>query len=176
MALKSDQSFEKEKKMKRLLILFGLLTMLPTYAAAEIVVEEAWARLPPPVAETAAAYMTIRNHSDQDVEITGVKAQVAERLEFHAMTMDDGMMHMQKMEKVVIPAHSGISFDPGGNHLMLIGLNRGLKAGEHLMITLETSDGQTVMVHAEVRDMRNKSESADHGEDHGSSDSHHGMH
>ncbi|MCF7822043.1 MAG: copper chaperone PCu(A)C [Mariprofundaceae bacterium] len=164
--------------MKRLLILFGILTILPAYAAAEIMVEEAWVRLPPPVAETAAGYMTIRNHGDQDIEITGVKAGVAEQLEFHAMTMHDGMMHMQKMEKVVIPAHGGISFDPGDNHLMLIGLQRTLEAGEHLMITLETSDGQEVMVHAEVRDMRNKSEEMDHGEhmDHGSGDSHHNMH
>lgn len=164
--------------MKRLLILFGILTILPAYAAAEIMVEEAWVRLPPPVAETAAGYMTIRNHGDQDIEITGVKSGVAEQLEFHAMTMHDGMMHMQKMEKVVIPAHGGISFDPGGNHLMLIGLQRTLEAGEHLMITLETSDGQEVMVHAEVRDARNKSENMDHGEhmNHGSDDSHHNMH
>jgi len=147
--------------MKRFFILLGLLAMLPTYATAEIMVEEAWARLPPPVADTAAAYMTIRNHGDQDVEITGIKSKVAERLEFHAMTMHDGMMHMEKMEKVVIPAHSGISFDPGGNHLMLIGLQRTLEAGEHLMITLETSDGQTVTVHAEVRDMRGNQKDGD---------------
>jgi hypothetical protein len=153
-------------------MLFGLLLLMPFQAAAEIVVEKAWVRLPPPVAETAAAYMTIRNHGDQDIEITGVKAKVAERLEFHAMTMHGGMMHMQKMEKVVVPAHSGISFDPGGNHLMLIELQRILEAGEHLMITLETSDGQTIVIHAEVRDMRNKSEHTGHG----SNDSHHGMH
>ncbi len=158
--------------MKRLLILFGLLTMLPACATAEIVVEEAWIRLPPPVADTAAGYMTIRNHGDQDVEITGSRTSAAEELEFHAMAMHDGMMHMQKMEKVVVPAHSGISFDPGGNHLMLVGLQHTLKAGERLMITLETSDGQEVTIHAEVRDMRNRSEPAKHG----SSDSHHGMH
>ncbi len=158
--------------MRRHFMLFGLLLLMPIQAAAEIVVEEAWVRLPPPVAETAAAYMTIRNHGDQDIEITGVKVKVAERLEFHAMTMHGGMMHMQKMEKVVVPAHSGISFDPGGNHLMLIELQRVLEAGEHLMITLETSDGQTIVIHAEVRDMRGKSKHTEHG----SSDSHHGMH
>jgi copper(I)-binding protein len=147
--------------MKRLFILFGLLLLMPTYAAAEIMVEEAWVRLPPPVAETAAGYMTIRNHGDQDIEITGIKAKVAEQLEFHAMTMHDGMMHMQKMEKVVVPAHSGISFDPGGNHLMLIGLQRILEAGEHLMITLKTSDGESIMVHAEVRDMRGNQKDGD---------------
>ena len=161
--------------MRRLFMLFGLLLLMPIQAAAEIMVEEAWVRLPPPVAETAAAYMTIRNHGDQDIEITGVKAKVAERLEFHAMTMHGGMMHMQKMEKVVVPAHSGISFDPGGNHLMLIELQRVLEAGEHLMITLETSDGQTIVIRAEVRDMRGKS---GHSNKHSNDDQHghQGMH
>jgi len=91
-------------------------------------------------------------------------------LSFHAMTMHDGMMHMQKMERVVVPAHGGISFDPGGNHLMLTGLQRMLKAGEYLMITLETSNGESVMIHAEVRDMRSKS-----NETH-TSHGHHGTH
>lgn len=156
--------------MKRFLILIALLTILPTYAAAEIMVEDAWVRLPPPVADTAAGYMTIRNHSDKDIEITGVKTGVADHPEFHAMEMHDGMMHMQKMDRVIVPAHGGISFSPGGNHLMLIGLTKSLKTGEHLMITLETSDGKSVMVHAEVRDMRSKPN--EKKESHG----HHGAH
>jgi len=159
--------------MKRLFMLFGLLLLMPLQAMAEIIVEDAWVRLPPPVADTAAGYMTIRNHDGQDVEITKVTTAIAKSPEFHTMQMHDGMMHMQKMEKVVVPAHGGISFDPGGNHLMLIGLTRALETGEHLMITLETSDGQSVMIHAEVRDMRG----GDH-DNHESNDDqgHHGMH
>ncbi|MDX8404044.1 MAG: copper chaperone PCu(A)C [Mariprofundaceae bacterium] len=143
--------------MKRFLILFGLLVILPTYAAAEIMVEDAWVRLPPPVADTAAGYMTIRNSSDHDVKITSIATSAADHPEFHAMTMQDGMMHMHKMDKVIIPAKGKINFGPGGNHLMLIDLTKSLKTGEHLMITLETSDGESVMIHAEVKDMRNKS-------------------
>ncbi|MDT8376550.1 MAG: copper chaperone PCu(A)C [Mariprofundaceae bacterium] len=158
--------------MKRFIMLFGLLLLMPVQAAAEIVVEGAWVRLPPPVADTAAAYMTIRNHGDRDIEITGIKTDVAEHPEFHSMVMHDDMMHMQKMDDVVIPAHSGISFDPGGNHMMLIGLTRELKAGEHLMITLETSDGESTMIHAEVRDMRDSSEHTGHD----SNDDQHGHH
>jgi len=161
--------------MKRFIILLGLLMIMPLQAVAEIVVEDAWVRLPPPVADTAAGYMTIHNYADQDVEITNVTTAIATNPEFHAMEMHNGMMHMQKMEKVVVPAHGGISFDPGGNHLMLVGLTRTIKTGEHLMITLETSDGQSIMVHAEVRDMRsnNKHDDQDSDDD---SHGHHGMH
>lgn len=158
--------------MKRLFILLGLLLLMPLQAAAEIMVEGAWVRLPPPVADTAAAYMTITNHGGQDVEITEIVTDIAKSPEFHSMEMHDSMMHMQKMEKVIVPAHGGISFDPGGNHLMLIGLTRALKAGEHLMITLKTSDGQSIMIHATVRDMRSHSEHTDQN----SNDAQHGHH
>lgn len=172
--------------MKRFFMLFALLLLLPMQAAAEIMVEGAWVRLPPPVADTAAAYMTIRNRGDKDVEITAIETAIATNPEFHSMDMDGEMMMMKKMEKVIVPAHGGISFDPGGNHLMLIGLTRTLKTGEHLMMTLKTSDGESIMVHAEVKDMRgNKGDDARHS-DHMEMDddmkmdddmqSHHGMH
>jgi hypothetical protein len=69
--------------------------------------------------------------------------------------MHDGMMHMQKMEEVIVPAHGKLGFLPGGDHLMLKDLKRKLKAGDHIMLKLNTSDGHAVDVHAEVRDMRN---------------------
>jgi len=161
--------------MKRFIFLATLLLM-PMQALAEITVEEAWVRLPPPVADTAAAYMKIENHSAKDVEITGIETKAAKNPEFHSMEMHDGMMHMQKIENVVIPAHGSISFDPGSNHLMLIGLTRALKSGEHLMITLKTSDGESVMVHAEVKDMRGNKDHDNHDMKKDDEHSHHGMH
>lgn len=165
--------------MKRFFMLFALLLLLPTQALAEITIERAWVRLPPPVADTAAAYMTIRNHGDHDVEITAIETTIATNPEFHSMDMDGEMMMMKKMEKVIVPAHGGISFDPGGNHLMLTGLTRTLKTGEHLMIILKTSEGNSIMVHAEVRDMRGKKSDDDEHSDPMNMDdehSHHGMH
>jgi copper(I)-binding protein len=163
--------------MKRLMMLTALLLFTPIAAFAETVIEEAWVRLPPPVADTAAAYMTIRNHGDKDIEITGIKTAAAKSPEFHSMEMHDGMMHMMKMEKVIVPAHGGISFNPGGNHLMLIGLTDKLKTGEHIMMTLETSEGESIMVHAEVRDMRGNTKKDEHKMD-GDMQGHdmHGMH
>jgi len=160
--------------MKRFIFLATLLLM-PMQALAEITVEEAWVRLPPPVADTAAAYMKIENHGDHDVEITGIETSIATSPEFHSMEMHDGMMHMQKMEKVIVPAHGEISFSPGGNHLMLVGLTRVLKAGEHLMITLKTSDGESTMIHAEVKDMRGNAGHSSHQMNNNEHD-HHGMH
>lgn len=144
--------------MKRFLTLIALCLAFPLQAMAEVTVEGAWVRLPPPVADTAAAYLTLKNSGDADVTVTGVTTAVAESPDFHAMKMENGTMSMQKMDPVVIPAHGELAFTPGGNHLMLTGLKKTLEAGQHVMLTIKTSDGDSIMVHAEVRDMRSKAE------------------
>lgn len=152
-------------KMKYLLSV-ALLLWMPALASADITVEGAWVRMPPPVADTAAAYLVLNNSGDTDVNITAVEADVAGKPEFHSMSMHEGMMHMQKMDAVVVPAHGSIEFSPGGDHLMLKDLNRELKAGDHVMLKLHTSDGQAVGVHAEVRDMRKMQDSHGGGHQH----------
>lgn len=171
---------KKEKAVKnktmwiRNMMMAAMLIALPGFAWAEITVEEVWVRMPPPVADTAAAYMTLRNHGETDVNITSVESDAAGKPEFHSMSMHDGMMHMQKMEKVIVPAHGKIEFAPGGNHLMLKNLKKKLNAGDHVMLKFNTSDGHTVEVHAEVRDMRNMQDSHDdgHGDGHGGGHNH----
>jgi len=151
----------------KVLLIAAMMLIAPALASAEITVEDAWVRMPPPVADTAAGYLTLRNSGDSDVEIVAVETSAAAKPEFHSMSMHDGMMHMMKMEKVVVPAHGELRFETGGNHLMLTELTGALNAGDHVMLTLKTAAGGSVMVHAEVRDVRMQSgDSEDHGMDH----------
>jgi copper(I)-binding protein len=144
----------------------ALLLWVPTLASAEITVEGAWVRMPPPVADTAAGYLIVSNSGDSDVNIVSVESDAAAKPEFHSMSMHDGMMHMKKMEKVVVPADGKLEFSPGGDHLMLKDLKRKLNAGDHVMLKLNTSDGHSVEVHAEVRDMRKMEKSHGGGHHH----------
>lgn len=148
--------------MKRFLTFLALLMLAPLQALADVTVEGAWVRLPPPVADTAAAYMTLKNSGDADVTVTEVTTDVAETPEFHAMMMHGDHMMMHKMEPVIIPAHGELAFTPGSNHLMLTGLKESLKVGQHVMLTLKTSTGESIMIHAEVRDMRSNADDGDH--------------
>ncbi len=150
----------------RALLITALMLLAPSLSLAEIAVEGAWVRMPPPVADTAAGYMTIRNSGNHDVEITGITCNVAKSPEFHSMSMHGDMMHMMKMEKVVVPAHGELHFESGGNHLMLQELTGELHAGDHVMMTLTTDGGDAVMVHAEVRDVRVQDAGSGHGGHH----------
>ena len=159
-------------RIKTLLLTVAMM-VAPALAVAEITVEDAWVRMPPPVADTAAGYLTLKNSGDTDIEVVAVESSAAAKPEFHSMSMHDGMMHMMKMDKVVVPAHGELHFETGGNHLMLTELTGALNAGDHVMLTMKMSDGSSVMVHAEVRDLRQQDSGKDesHGEGHGG---HHG--
>lgn len=135
-----------------------------------IEVSDAWARTSPSMASAGAAYMAITNSGDVDDALIGasVDADIAGSVEIHetvAMgsdtTMGDtgtdtttggGMMTMQPVERVIIPAGESIALEPGGYHLMFLDLVAPLEAGEDLSITLTFEEAGEQIVTAEVRD------------------------
>jgi copper(I)-binding protein len=68
-----------------------------------------------------------------------VRSKKAKSIEMHqAMMTADGVMQMRKVEDgLPIEAGSSLVFEPGGTHLMLLGLDDALNAGEQLLLTLE---------------------------------------
>jgi hypothetical protein len=57
---------------------------------------------------------------------------------------------MVQIPNVEIPAHGKVSFQPGGNHVMLFGLTQPLKAGEEFPLTLEFEKAGKVEVQVQV--------------------------
>ena len=149
--------------MKRYAFLLLTLSLIPGLANAQLMADGAVVRMPPPVADTAAGYVTLNNHGDKDVVLVGASSPVADSTEFHGSTMMNGMMHMNEMKEVVVPAHGKIEFGPGGNHIMLIGLRQELEAGQMVPITVNLSDGNTLAIEAEVKDMRGGKAGHGHG-------------
>ncbi|MCU0311226.1 MAG: copper chaperone PCu(A)C [Acidimicrobiales bacterium] len=120
-----------------------------------VVATGAWARSSPMVAEAGAAYMTLTNTTSEDAELVGasVPAAVAAAAEVHETSMGDGgMMSMQQVPSVTVPADGSVELAPGGFHIMLLQLAEPLVAGEDIPITLSFADGDEVMVVATVRD------------------------
>ena len=61
------------------------------------------------------------------------------------------MMKMRRVEQVAIPAGAEVAFEPGGLHLMLIGLKAPLVAGKSLPLVLQFRDAGAIKVDFEVR-------------------------
>ena len=62
-----------------------------------------------------------------------------------------GMLGMQPVDRVEIPAGGTLELKPGSYHIMLIGLNQELKVGDTIEITLKLEKAGDVKVTAEVR-------------------------
>ncbi|MFX4273964.1 copper chaperone PCu(A)C [Propionibacteriaceae bacterium Y1685] len=127
-----------------------------------------------PQGEMTAIFGVIDNPTDEEITVESVSGDVAERVELHEMVTENGTMVMREREGgFVVPAGESLSLEPGGLHIMLIGLTRELKAGDEVQVTLHLAGGDTVDVRATARDMANAQESYDpDGEGSGGHDQH----
>ena len=99
----------------------------------------------------SAAYMIITNNSSDPDRLTRAESDVAQSTELHKSENVDGVMTMRPVDAVEIPAGGAAELQPGGIHVMLVGLTRDLKAGEKVQIILEFEKAGKIAVEAEVR-------------------------
>ncbi|HTX48743.1 MAG TPA: copper chaperone PCu(A)C [Caulobacteraceae bacterium] len=120
--------------------------------AAGIEARDAWIRATPPGAATAAGYVTLTNHGLSD-RLVGGRTAVAGDVQVHEMSMTGGVMRMRPIPGgLAIGASQTVSLAPARDHLMLIGLKRPLKAGQHVKVVLRFQRAGDVAVDFTVRD------------------------
>ena len=91
------------------------------------------------------------NHQDNTVTLQGAESPVADRVELHTHRMNDqGVMQMRPLGSVDIPAGGSVPFQPGGDHIMLMGLHQALSPGDRFPLTLQFSDAEDVAVEVVV--------------------------
>ena len=125
-------------------------------------VEDAWARATPDVATTGAVYLQLENDTDTDEALVGgaVPAEVAAGLVLHRTTVTEGSgsddpmdeSAMAEMSRLELPAGGSATLEPGGDHLMLMGLKTPLETGETFELELVLASGDRVTTEVEVRD------------------------
>lgn len=149
--------------MNRLILsIIATVVALPLYAA-NLKVENAWARATAPGQPVGGAFMKLT--SDTNAQLVGASSPVAGRVQVHMMKMQDGVMIMREVKSLSLPKGKTVELAPGGYHIMLMELKQPLKAGEHVPITLKVKAGkkiQSVEVSAEVHDMMGSEESQHH--------------
>ncbi len=112
-------------------------------------VMDPWARESPMVDLAGAAYMVIHNNTDADDALVGASSPAAEFVELHLSSMDEeGMMSMDQVAEIPIPAHAEAVLKPGSFHVMLINLYEPLEEGAEVELSLEfmTAEPQTISV------------------------------
>jgi copper(I)-binding protein len=113
--------------------------------------------------EMGAAYMRITGGAEPDALVgVSVPADVAGEAQIHETVeiemeghsdMDlEGAMTMRGVERVELPAGETVAFEPGGYHVMLLGITQPLTAGGSFEMTLDFETGPDQTVTVEVRE------------------------
>ena len=71
-----------------------------------------------------------------DDRLVAVSTPLAEKVELHRSTMEEGVHRMEAVESIVVPAGGSVALAPGGLHVMLVGLKFMLMAEETIPVTL----------------------------------------
>ena len=58
----------------------GLLTLMPGFASADVMIEDAYARVSSAMAQSGAIFMTLHNHNDFAEVLIGASSDVAQRV------------------------------------------------------------------------------------------------
>jgi periplasmic copper chaperone A len=131
-------------------------------AANEVTISGAYVRAVPPGQPNSASFMQASNTGNAGHALVGGSSPAAEVVELHTHTMEGGMMRMRQVDKIDIPAGGDVSLQPGGLHVMLIGLKQNLVPGQDIPLTLKFEDGSEVTVQAPVKKLRMKMKTMNH--------------
>jgi copper(I)-binding protein len=97
--------------------------------------------------------MNIHNNAQVQDSLSEAKIDICERTELHQTTIDDaGVMRMEHTERIDIPSDEMVSLEPGGYHVMCMGLQSQLQAGDRITITLSFAESGDLQVQAEIRE------------------------
>lgn len=108
----------------------GFLALSAAAARSEVTIEQPWVRATPGVAKVTAGYAVIVNSGPAADQLVAVGTPSAEMTELHQSRGEGGMMAMQAVPVLEIPANGRVELKPGDYHLMIMGLARPLKVGE----------------------------------------------
>jgi len=146
-----------------------------TFKGKNIVVSNVWARESAGAADNGAVYLTIENTSGTVDKLfsASVPQTFAKSASIHEMVMADGttattvaggssssttmgsdsasMLLMKEVASVTIPANGSVTFESGGNHIMLTGLAAPLKNGQKFDLNLGFLDAGVIKVTATVK-------------------------
>jgi periplasmic copper chaperone A len=121
---------------KLVLALAGL--SVSSFALAQVSVTAPWIRATVPAQKTAGAFMQLK--SARPLRLVAVSTPVAGRAELHQMEMQGQTMRMHAVDGVDLPANQPVNLASGGYHIMLFDLQRQLKEGEQVPLTLRFVD------------------------------------
>ncbi|GAA2541037.1 hypothetical protein GCM10009860_22310 [Microbacterium mitrae] len=144
-----------------------------TAAADSVAVHDAWIKAVD--SGMTGAFGQLENTGTADVTVVSVSTEISHMVELHETVENEaGEMTMREVEDGFnIAAGDTLLLEPGANHIMLMGIEQPLVAGDVVSFTVLFSDDSTLTFEAPVKDYSGANENyegAEHGDEHGEMD------
>lgn len=118
--------------------------------AHKLTIDQPWAPHTGKRTMSAAVYLKMHNGGPESDTLVNVRSDVAEMTMLHRSYEEDGIMRMDHVEALEVPAGGSAALSPGSYHIMLMRLAAPLKRGEHFPLTLEFEKAGPVTVMVEI--------------------------
>jgi copper(I)-binding protein len=114
-------------------------------------IADAHARPTPPGITTGVVYLVVMNHGAADDDLTGVSSPVAASAGLYRSAVESGVLAGPPVSDFKIKANDGVTFKPGGLHIVLMGLKQPLRIGDMFPVTLNFAKAGPVDVTVTVQ-------------------------
>jgi hypothetical protein len=111
-----------------------------------------YARATVPGQTAGGGFLSVENKGSADDKLLSARAAVSQAVELHMMSMEGNVMKMRPVDAIAVPAGKTVKLEPGGLHIMFVGLKAPLAEGDSFPMTLrfEKAGEVTVTVKVEV--------------------------
>jgi copper(I)-binding protein len=131
----------------------AISTALAAGVSDNIEISGGYVRAVPESQPISAAFMQIDNQDFALHAVVSASSSFAKTVELHTHTQEDGMMKMRQIPKIDLPAGGSALLQPGGLHIMLIGLTKPLSAEAQVDLKLSFEDGSEKEMSLPVKSM-----------------------
>jgi copper(I)-binding protein len=132
----------------RTLLAATVLALAVATAAAQVKVDHAWARPTVQGQQSGGGFFSATSEAGD--RLLGGSTPMAQRLELHSMAMQGDVMQMRQIDAIELPPGKTVALQPGGLHLMFVGLTQPLAVGSKVPVTLKFEKAGEVKVEFEV--------------------------
>jgi len=135
--------------MKKNSLFFAIGAILNASAFAKIEVDNPW--ILPSTGENATLFMRVVNTSNKPDELVNVDTPTASSIAFYSNIEEGGKKIVQNVNFITVPPRGNTVLDPQGRHIELQKINRPLKAGDRVDVTLWFKNGENINISVPVK-------------------------
>jgi periplasmic copper chaperone A len=133
------------------LLLLAMSARSGDFKAGNLAITDPWSRPTPPIASVGAVYFSITNAGRNADRLLAISSPIARQAEIHESLVVNGTVEMRPVESIECPPGATVRIEPGGLHVMLLGLTHPLAAGTTFPLSLRFRDAGSVTVQVAVK-------------------------